>query len=41
VRVVDDLPDVRAHERLAAGEDDDGVGDGDDVVDGRLDLVER
>ena len=41
VRVVDDLPDVGPHERLAAGEDDDRVRDRDDVVDRRLDLVER
>ncbi len=41
VQVVDDLPDVGSHERLAAGEDHDRVADGDDIVDDGLDLVER
>ena len=39
--VIDDIPDVIAHQRLAAGEDEDGIGDGGDVIDDLLALFKR
>ena len=41
VSIVDDVPDVRSHERLPAREDEDGIGYGGDVVHHGLALVER
>ena len=41
MRIIDDVPDVCPHERLASGEDENRVGDGGDVVYDALAFVQR